>query len=675
MAVLSAAIGAYAVWIYGEKESLQKRRRFATLRLPERDKLAETLLDETVRQIRNDTLFRQQWEATPDSSAPLRQYIQNKYLNQAFDRYQTEVFFFNPSQQALGKDSLRAEGSFADYVQNYQRIDYDTPFPDIFFIDKTGVNLIKRYLALITLKSRLDTLGYLVLDLRQNQSLPTNVYPELFVDKNYTEPKESKLYSYAVFEHRQLVYSHGDFNYGRSFPTLFLDEEALYFDKIRYEGYTHVAEEGGSKKIVVSVPVYDLWSVFSNFAFLFLWLVLIVVLFIVIYSLVNRLQGLRVSFATRIQFYLNIAFFLPLFTVSLTILSIISGNYRQDFALRFQEDTQQAGRNLLPHLERYVNGQSGADDIRQANAEIARHIGRDVNVFDRMGHLITSSQPAIYETHTLAPYLNAEALDALRFRGETVVMLRESVGKLNYQTVTVPLKSYENGRLLGFVSIPFFVFTYELEKRLVDVLSIIINIFSTILIIFLILSYFASQILTVPLRLITQKIRKTSFYDYNAPLEWNSHDEIGLFVREYNRMLKKLDKSKEALARTQRETAWREIAQQVAHEIKNPLTPIRLTLQMMQKRLEAQGEKVKAIFERPIDTLLEQADVLNDIATSFSSFAKMPIPASERFEITELIYSTESLYASQAVELKLKVPAQKFYIRGDRKLMGRILST
>ena len=265
-------------------------------------------------------------------------------------------------------------------------------------------------------------------------------------------------------------------------------------------------------------------------------------------------------------------------------------------------------------------------------------------------------------------------LYSIRQENNIKVQLNESVGKLKYQSVAMPVKSYETGRLLGVVSIPFFDAQYELNDKLLKVLSTIINIFVSIFIVFIVLSYFASQILTVPLRLITQKIKKTTFYNYNEPLEWNSRDEIGLFVDEYNKMLRKLDKSKEALVRSQKESAWREIAQQVAHEIKNPLTPMKLTLQHMQIRLQNQGEKIRSMFERSFDVLLTQVETLSDIATSFSSFAKMPIPISERFEIGEVLRDSQSLYSNEDAEIVLEADQGKFYVRGDKRLMGRIFT-
>ena len=110
------------------------------------------------------------------------------------------------------------------------------------------------------------------------------------------------------------------------------------------------------------------------------------------------------------------------------------------------------------------------------------------------------------------------------------------------------------------------------------------------------ISYFASNILTEPLTLITQKIRKTTLYAYNEPLQWDSDDEIGLMINEYNKMLVKLEQSKEALAQTEKESAWREMAKQVAHEIKNPLTPMKLTLQHLQMRIERENPDLQNLL-------------------------------------------------------------------------------
>jgi nitrogen fixation/metabolism regulation signal transduction histidine kinase len=190
-----------------------------------------------------------------------------------------------------------------------------------------------------------------------------------------------------------------------------------------------------------------------------------------------------------------------------------------------------------------------------------------------------------------------------------------------------------------------------------------------------VISYLASNGLTFPLRLITQKIRKTTLSGYNEPLSWNTDDEIGLMVSEYNKMLINLEESKKALAATEKESAWREMAQQVAHEIKNPLTPMKLNLQHIKRRIEAGEEGDQAQRERQINSLLEQVNTLSDIATSFSAFAKMPAPQSERFEMIKLLREVIALYNKQeSGEIVADLEDREFIIDGDRQWISRAVS-
>jgi two-component system, NtrC family, nitrogen regulation sensor histidine kinase NtrY len=677
-AMLCAGVGTYAIYNFGKQKGIEEKRRFANRLLPENDELAENLLGQATELIRKDEQMAMLFDTLQNKSGEIKQKIRKTYLGNYFDKYEVQIIPFGLDDGKPLNTEVETEGNYSYYRDNYQKIFYDTGNEEIWFVDKPGVNLIKRYLVFVQfVNPEENRLGYLIIDLKQKKATPTNVYPELLVDKNYLPAPETKAFSYAIYEDSLLVYSVGIYNYDKNFKNRFFDQDAIFLTGIAHAGFEHLAVQGGFKKrVVVSSPVYDWQAIFSNFAFLFLLLVLVIVIWLVIYSLRQRTQGAQVTFATRIQFYLNIAFFLPLFTVSITTLSILSSNYRQNFNDEFVFKTEGIARNLAPYLANFRDNKISREQLAQNLAQIAQYAELDINIFDESGKLIISSQPAIYENDVLSPYINPEALQIIKGQKNNYATAKESAGELNYQSVYVPIKfsNPDKVQLSGIVSIPFFDSNYELNKQLREVLSTIINIFASIFIVFVILSYFASQILTVPLRLITQKIRKTTFYNYNEPLEWNSKDEIGLFVEEYNKMLKKLDRSKEDLARNQKESAWREIAQQVAHEIKNPLTPMKLTLQMMNVRLENQSEQVRLMFERSLDTLLNQVEILSDIATSFSSFAKMPIPISERFEITAVLRDSQSLYSNEDLDLTVNITPGKFFVRGDQKLIGRIFT-
>src|ERR1700748_3536290 len=134
----------------------------------------------------------------------------------------------------------------------------------------------------------------------------------------------------------------------------------------------------------------------------------------------------------------------------------------------------------------------------------------------------------------------------------------------------------------------------------------------------------------------------------NEEIEWQRNDEIGGLVREYNKMVEKLEESAAALAKSEREGAWREMARQVAHEIKNPLTPMKLSIQYLQKAINNNSGNVKELTANVAKTLVEQIDHLSKIAADFSQFANIGNPKNEVFDLHEVLYSLVSLYATAA---------------------------
>lgn len=160
-------------------------------------------------------------------------------------------------------------------------------------------------------------------------------------------------------------------------------------------------------------------------------------------------------------------------------------------------------------------------------------------------------------------------------------------------------------------------------------------------------SYLLSRYITRSLETITKRIRKVELGKHNEPIEWKEKDEIGALVTEYNRMLHELELSAEKLARSERESAWREMAQQVAHEIKNPLTPMKLRMQQLVKTWDNKAPDFDEKLKNFSQSMIEQIDALTRIANEFSHFAKMPKPQVEPVDIYMLTKSVVDLYSEK----------------------------
>ncbi len=163
----------------------------------------------------------------------------------------------------------------------------------------------------------------------------------------------------------------------------------------------------------------------------------------------------------------------------------------------------------------------------------------------------------------------------------------------------------------------------------------------------------------------------------NEPLEWKSQDEIGELIAEYNKMIKKLAESTEKLKQSERESAWREMAKQVAHEIKNPLTPIKLSIQYLLHTTNSNPQQVQPMLQHVSQTIIEQIEGLTRIATEFSNFAKMPKPENTVFILNDAVQSVYHLFTEHPASntaLFLHLPQEPLTVYADRDQVIRVLN-
>ncbi len=671
-----AVSGAFASYRFFQNNLQYSQERVASQLVVENDPITEYLLNEAAEKIRSDVFIQNRIFSPYASKSIIEQKIKRVYLNNSLEQYDVRVYVFNSRGEPFERGDRPA--NFNEIKQLFGR--YQTESEGLFFINQPGTSEPKRYLYFIDIKRYDQVAGHVLLDLKLRRFVPNmnTVYPLLLLDNRFSAMQAPAIgnegLSYGIFDGENMVYSYGSYNYKKAEEHFRLSNQRLFDRGIRLSDYQHAGyKTTGDNYIVVSSRLYPLHFFVTNVSFYFLLFVFSMLLVLLVISIYLWAQRTGQNYATRIQLYLNFAFFAPLIIISVTTVSVIVRSYIRDLENQYLQRAENLAGEISDNLSRYDEGEIDGEWLSNEIFQIAQYAEQDLNVFNPAGRLIASSQPLIYENELLSSHINPEAYIQLVEEQYNHAILEEEVGSLRYKNTYIAVKSFDSGSLVGILSLPFFASSDELEKHVVSALSNILNIFVCVFILFLIIAYYASKNLTFPLRLITQKIRRTTLSGYNEPLSWHSEDEIGLMVSEYNRMLVHLEESKTALARSEKESAWREMARQVAHEIKNPLTPMKLTLQHMKRRM--QDEKPDVAAQRQIDSLLEQINTLSDIATSFSAFAKMPAPQSERFEITALIRETVALYdKSEKGSLKSNLEEGRFFVIGDRQWIGRALS-
>jgi signal transduction histidine kinase len=298
----------------------------------------------------------------------------------------------------------------------------------------------------------------------------------------------------------------------------------------------------------------------------------------------------------------------------------------------------------------------------------------DVNIYDLHGTLITSSEEDIFSRGLVAPKMGVHAFQALSKLGYERSDQNETIGDLHYLAAYVPVNNLK-GETIAFMGIPYYARQWDLRTEVTAFMSTLLNVYVFLLLIAGGLAIVVANSITRALSELSASIQRLRL-GYNEPIVWTRKDEIGSLVAAYNQAVKKIEESSRLLAQSEREGAWREMAKQVAHEIKNPLTPMKLSIQYLQHAYKANAEDIEPLLKRVSKTLIEQIESLSQIANEFSNFAKMPKAENSQFSLNDLSMSVYNLFAAERPDMDISfwVPDKEFVIYADRSHLTRVLN-
>ncbi|GAA4508805.1 HAMP domain-containing sensor histidine kinase [Hymenobacter ginsengisoli] len=686
---LASAVGALALYEQFERQLLLDKQRLASNLLVDNDLQGEFLLGQRLRQLASDPTIVRLLTSTPVRTEAVRRRIERQYLRTYFDKYEEAIDLFDPSGEPVGgeaDDTL----TFDQTRIRLSRMATPTDQAGVYLLKSDNSFSSRRYVAVIPITQPAPggigppaPAGTILLTLSLKQLASYSVLPELLVDQKFFQPGLAADLSYAGYAQGRLVYSEGDFDYANNLPAQVLQDPRLFTNGLIISDFHHLAMRDGTGRrvVVVTTSTYSLSDWFSNFSFQLLLNMLVWLLGGSAYLLGRRSgHGLRLNFSARIQLLLNLGIIVPLLIVSVATASQVISGYRRDLHRTYERRGHIALESLLHH-----HNQLSDTTARPVLTALARNVAAltetDLNLYDARGQLLVSSQPLIFEAGLLGPLLNPQAMIDLHERGLNRTLLTEQAGTLSFSSLYLPVRAASPegpaGPIQGYVGIPFFDSQKELDNKLTELFTTILNISTLMFLVFLGLAVVATRQLTAPLKLLTQRLMRTTLTGQNEVLDYRStDDEIGLLVSEYNAMLGKLEASKRELATQEKEAAWREMARQVAHEIKNPLTPMKLSLQYLQKTIAERRPNAEALIGRISETLITQIDVLSDIATSFSTFTNLPTMRPARLDLVAVLRHCADLFRqndgdeSGALHLHLP-PDGTFTVFADESLLVR----
>ncbi|RMF24345.1 MAG: sensor histidine kinase [Bacteroidetes bacterium] len=299
----------------------------------------------------------------------------------------------------------------------------------------------------------------------------------------------------------------------------------------------------------------------------------------------------------------------------------------------------------------------------------------DVNLYDPQGRLLAASEQSVYNNDILAPRMDLWAWRQFRDFGAHTFIHHERAGRFPYLMGYLPLES-SDGQVLGFLGVPHYASQSDLRAGLSEFMTTIITVYVLLLIIAGSIAILTFRTLTKPLSDLADSISRVKL-GHNEPLPWpNTNDEISELVNQFNKMQQRLEEQKERLFQAERESAWREMARQVTHEIKTPLTPMKLKVELLLSMLNNGSPPDEHQIRRTFHSLIEQINSLSHIASAFNDFAQINDPKPELFLLNDLASSVFELFAGghEEVQFHLYLPDRQFFVFSDRELLRRVLN-
>lgn len=476
-------------------------------------------------------------------------------------------------------------------------------------------------------------------------------YPELL--QNQEEQVNNALYknySFAKYIDNKLVKQFGIHRYP---ITKTLDSVAMGTKQtVRKDNMLHLVYQfKENTTLVLSRPeikrIYLLMS-FSLFALLFL--LITAILFLI--TRTHNSQASNFSIQEKIQIA-----FVSLMVIILLVMGVSSVFYSiHQFKVKNNQMLSQRIKSVLQEMEQKIVNEPKLDDsmhdyLQYLMQKFSNVFYSDINLYNTDGLLLATSRPELYQHGLSGIMMNTKAFYLLSNEQKAEFIHDEYIGKLHFTSAYVPIYNYKH-EVLAYLNLPYFVGNNELKTEISSLIVAVINAYLLFVLVAIGVAVIISRRITRPLFLIQDRLAQIRVDKMNQKIGYKGNDEVGRLVKEYNRMVDEISESAEKLAKSERELAWREMAKQIAHEIKNPLTPMKLSVQYLTKAWDNQHEDFDSFLKRVSNTLIEQIDQLHIIANEFSDFAKMPQAKRRKVNIIKKLTNTAALFEKSEPEFQ-----------------------
>ncbi len=644
----------------------------AITRYSEHDPAAEVVLTEMQQQVNVDSVI--PYLLTPPYKN-LEEYMTQQYFSGYLRKFDLQFTVCDGSDSLLVQPDDRMVPCFPYFDEMIRESGIRIPGTNFYYMDNMNGRI--SYFGKLFYPLSSDSLGISVFIDLQSKLLPKGIgFPELLLDNSMKEPERYKHFSYAKYYNKELVQLNGDYPYNFYINPYIAGQDASEFILKKWDHYDHLIYNlEKDNYIIVSIKSFELLDYLVSFPYLFVFY--FILLFLLVFA--GNPGYRRLSFAFDLKFRIQAAI-ITVVLISLLVVAAGTIYYNsREYVSRHQDDLNEKMQAIAEEINmRLSTVNDFTPDIRNwlwnELSEMSNIFLTDINIYGTDGKMIASSRPEVINRGIISDRMDSRAFYELTENYRIRYMQPEKIGNLAFLSVYEPIINHQ-GSYLGFINLPHFSKGDELRQEISTFIVAFINLYALLFFGSVIVAVLLANKITLPLSLIRIKLKGIQLGKKNEHINYSGNDEIGALVKEYNRKVVELTESAERLARSERELAWREMAKQVAHEIKNPLTPMKLNIQYLQRAKAEHSPHYDEFFDRVTRTLIEQIDTLSDIATEFSNFAQIPATRKEIFNLAEKLKDVAALFESNhQIKFTLELNGlTEILIDADKEQLSRAL--
>jgi len=653
-----------------EYVSLDKERENKYLRLSnhqiENNRLAEYLLEDLDQKLLEDSLLLNLIYRLPETEQNIYDYIQMQYFTGFWFQYQGDITICGSDNIFKSPNDIKSCDTFFNkQLQNGSKALNNSHFVAIanYGID----NYLGTYHFIRSEDSLLVNLYILLKPKNQHKNLG---YPSILLSKEVDKNDEPNYYSFAKYIDGKLVTHSGKYNYPLDYLFPQIKEQSAC---VEMNKYNHLIERQ-SKRVynIISAKKQSVWDFFIILSYVFILYISLIYLV----KLLNQIALFDLSFQNTLKGKLRLIFLGLIVGTFVIIAWAIIYKSTDLFAQKQKNVLDEKMQSVLVELKHKL---AQSDNFNDLNVDYLNYLltkfsnvfFTDINLYDLSGRLIASSRPEVFEKKLIGNRINPQAFYYLSQEKKSRYIHNEQIGTQKYLSAYVPFKNAKN-KSIAYLNLPYFAKDKEIKSDVTILVTAFLNIFVFLFLITGLFTVFISNRITLPLVLIQRKLKDFKVGKKNEPITYKLNDEIGALVTEYNRTVEELNKNIELLAQKEREEAWKEMAKQIAHEIKNPLTPMKLSLQHLKYIWKDDIDNKDKKLNETVDLVVRQIDNLAEIASTFSDFSKMTEANQQSFDILNLIQDQIVLYSKEAqIEIKNQ-PQNKLYVFADERQISRV---